>query len=204
GAGLGRVDRPPARHGCRRDGPRRVGGGATGGRVAGSGPGARARVARRPRARRRPRHLGGGDPSWSHPYCHRGRASLGPRRAGPGTPPPGAPPPRPPRGRRAPPASRAQRAARAVTPGPILFYCQHLLGLGHLERAARLARALGRAGEPVIFVQGGRAVPRLDLGGAEVVALPPLVAADAAASAIAGPDGRRPTPEELADRRDRL
>ena len=88
--------------------------------------------------------------------------------------------------------------------GPILFYCQHLLGLGHLERAARLTRALGRAGEPVVFVQGGRAVPTLDLGGAEIVALPPLVAADDAASGLARPDGRRPAPGELADRRDRL
>jgi predicted glycosyltransferase len=88
--------------------------------------------------------------------------------------------------------------------GPILFYCQHLLGLGHLERAARLARALGRAGEPVVFVQGGRPVPGLELGGAEVVALPPLVAADEAASGLAWPDGRRPTPAELAARRDCL
>jgi predicted glycosyltransferase len=88
--------------------------------------------------------------------------------------------------------------------GPILFYCQHLLGLGHLERAARLARALGRAGEPVVFVQGGRPVPGFDLGGAEVVALPPLVAANEAASALAHPDGRRPDPGELAVRRDRL
>jgi predicted glycosyltransferase len=91
-----------------------------------------------------------------------------------------------------------------VSHGPILFYCQHLLGLGHLERAARLARALDRAGERVVFVQGGRPVAGLDLGGAEVVALPPLVAANEAASGIAWPDGRRPTPAELADRRDRL
>ena len=91
-----------------------------------------------------------------------------------------------------------------MTPGPILFYCQHLLGLGHLERAARLARALGRAGEPVVFVQGGRAVPDLDLGGAEVVTLPPLVAADDRASALARPDGQRPTPDDLARRREQL
>ena len=88
--------------------------------------------------------------------------------------------------------------------GPILFYCQHLLGLGHLERAARLTRALRQAGEPVVFVQGGRPVPGLDLGGAEMVALPPLAAADEAASSVARPDGGRPTPDELAERRDRL
>jgi predicted glycosyltransferase len=91
-----------------------------------------------------------------------------------------------------------------VSRGAILFYCQHLLGLGHLERAARLARALGQAGERVVFVQGGRPVPDLDLGGAAVVALPPLVAANEAASGLARPDGRRPTPADLADRRDRL
>ena len=91
-----------------------------------------------------------------------------------------------------------------MNPRPILFYCQHLLGLGHVERAARLARALRRAGEPVVFVQGGRAVPGLDLGGAEVVALPPLVAANAAASALARPDGQSPAPADLADRRERL
>ena len=91
-----------------------------------------------------------------------------------------------------------------MSPRPILFYCQHLLGLGHLERAARLVRALRRAGEPVVFVQGGRPVPGLDLGGAEVVALPPLVAADETASGLAWLDGRRPTPGELAERRDRL
>jgi len=91
-----------------------------------------------------------------------------------------------------------------MSPSPIFFYCQHLLGLGHLERAARLARALRQAGEPVVFVQGGRPVPGLDLGGAEVVPLPPLVAANEAASGLAWPDGRRPRPAELADRRDRL
>jgi predicted glycosyltransferase len=93
---------------------------------------------------------------------------------------------------------------RPSDPGPILFYCQHLLGLGHLERAARLARALRRAGEPVVFVQGGRLAPDLDLGGAEVVPLPPLVSADDAASAIARPDGQRPTPADLAERRAQL
>ena len=91
-----------------------------------------------------------------------------------------------------------------MSAGPILFYCQHLLGLGHLERAARLTRALRRAGEPVVFVQGGRPVPALDLGNAEVVELPPLVAANEAASALARPDGRPPEPRDLADRRDRL
>jgi predicted glycosyltransferase len=91
-----------------------------------------------------------------------------------------------------------------VTRAPFLVYCQHLLGLGHLERAARLTRALDRAGQPVVFVQGGRPVPGLDLGGAEVVALPPLVAANETASGLVRPDGERPAPAELAHRRDLL
>jgi predicted glycosyltransferase len=87
---------------------------------------------------------------------------------------------------------------------PILFYCQHLLGLGHAKRAALLARALAKAGEHVLFVQGGLAVPGLDPGGAEVLALPPLVAADDAASRLALPDGRAPDAAYLATRRERL
>lgn len=87
---------------------------------------------------------------------------------------------------------------------PVLFYCQHLLGLGHVQRAAVLARALVGAGERLLFVQGGPPVPGLDLGGAEVVTLPPLVAADAAASRLALPGGGTPDAGYLAARRDRL
>jgi len=87
---------------------------------------------------------------------------------------------------------------------PILFYCQHLLGLGHLQRAVILARALVGAGERVVFVTGGLPVPGLDLGGAEAVALPPLTSADDAASSFALPDGSPPDEGYLADRRERL
>lgn len=87
---------------------------------------------------------------------------------------------------------------------PILFYCQHLLGLGHVKRGALLARALGQAGERVLFVGGGLPVPGLDLGGAEEIPLPPLTAADEAASAIALPDGRSPDAPYLAARRTQL
>jgi predicted glycosyltransferase len=91
-----------------------------------------------------------------------------------------------------------------MTPAPILFYCQHLLGLGHLERAARLVRALGRSGEPVVLVLGGRTSPLLDVGTATVVQLPPLTAADEAATGLVRPDGTQPDPAFLAARRDRL
>lgn len=87
---------------------------------------------------------------------------------------------------------------------PILFYCQHLLGLGHVKRGALLARALCQAGERVLFVAGGLPVPGLDLGRAEEIPLPPLTAADDAASALALPDGGSPDAAYLAARRDRL
>jgi len=91
-----------------------------------------------------------------------------------------------------------------VSRPPILFYCQHLLGLGHVQRGALLARALVKAGERVLFVAGGLPVQGLDLGGAEAIPLPPLTAADDAASTLALPDGSPPDQRYLADRQARL
>jgi len=87
---------------------------------------------------------------------------------------------------------------------PILFYCQHLLGLGHRQRAALLARALVQAGERVLFVTGGLPGPALDLAGAEEIALPPLTAADETAGSLALPDGSAPEEGYLANRRTHL
>jgi len=60
----------------------------------------------------------------------------------------------------------------------ILLYVQNLLGIGHLRRAAAVARALVTAGMDVAFVSGGMPVPHLPLGGARMVQLPPIRAAD--------------------------
>ncbi len=87
---------------------------------------------------------------------------------------------------------------------PILFYCQHLLGLGHFRRGALLAKALSEAGRRVLFVTGGLPAPGLDLGGAEEIPLPPLTSADDAASALALSDGRPPDAAYLAARQRRL
>jgi predicted glycosyltransferase len=62
--------------------------------------------------------------------------------------------------------------------GRVLFWVQHLLGIGHLKRAATLARALGDAGLEVTFVSGGHGVPGLEVGGARFVQLPPVRAVD--------------------------
>lgn len=66
----------------------------------------------------------------------------------------------------------------------VFFYVQHLLGIGHLRRAAAIARALVAAGAEVIFVSGGEPVPKIDLGGADLVQLPAARAADSGFSAI--------------------
>jgi predicted glycosyltransferase len=62
--------------------------------------------------------------------------------------------------------------------GKIFFYCQHLLGIGHLRRAATLARALALAGHDVTLVSGGESVPHLECAPATLVQLPPVRAVD--------------------------
>jgi len=60
----------------------------------------------------------------------------------------------------------------------IVFYVQHLLGIGHLKRAATLGRGLVDQGFEVTLVSGGRPVPGLDTGSARFVQLPPARAVD--------------------------
>ncbi|MEO3427878.1 glycosyltransferase [Pelagibius sp. CAU 1746] len=62
---------------------------------------------------------------------------------------------------------------RAPERADVLLYVQHLLGIGHIRRAAVLARAFQRAGLKVVFVTGGWPVTGLGLDGIEVVQLPP-------------------------------
>jgi predicted glycosyltransferase len=60
----------------------------------------------------------------------------------------------------------------------VLFYVQHLLGIGHQRRGATLTRAMQDAGLRVSYISGGHGIPNLDLGGAELVQLPPARAVD--------------------------
>jgi len=60
----------------------------------------------------------------------------------------------------------------------VLFYVQHLLGIGHQRRGATLARAFQAAGLDITFVSGGMPIPGLDLGGGRLVQLPPTRAVD--------------------------
>jgi predicted glycosyltransferase len=66
-----------------------------------------------------------------------------------------------------------------VTAPRVFFYVQHLLGIGHLKRAAAVARALLEAGADVDLVLGGAPVSGVAPAGARVVQLPPAIASDA-------------------------
>jgi predicted glycosyltransferase len=66
-----------------------------------------------------------------------------------------------------------------MTAPRIFFYVQHLLGIGHLKRAAAIARALTEAGASVDFVLGGAPVSGIAPEGVRVVQLPPAIASDA-------------------------
>ncbi len=57
----------------------------------------------------------------------------------------------------------------------VLFYVQHLLGIGHLRRAQVIARAAAAAGLELLFVSGGITEPDLDVGGAELLPLEPAI-----------------------------
>lgn len=59
----------------------------------------------------------------------------------------------------------------------VFFYVQHLLGIGHVRRAATLARVLAAGGFDVLLVSGG-APAALDLGGARLHQLPAVRARD--------------------------
>ena len=71
----------------------------------------------------------------------------------------------------------------------VLFWVQHLLGVGHLRRAAVLARAFRRAGVEVSLVSGGMPEPGIDLEGGTLVQLPPVRAGDRHFKTLVDGDG---------------
>jgi len=72
----------------------------------------------------------------------------------------------------------------------VLVYVQHLLGIGHLKRAAVLARTLAQQSLEVMLVSGGFPLPGLALGRAKWVQLPPAGAIDETFKILADADGR--------------
>ncbi len=85
----------------------------------------------------------------------------------------------------------------------VLFYVQHLLGIGHLVRAGRIATALAHNFE-VLFVVGGELPPGLEPGNVNIFQLPPVKAGEGGFSALVHPDGSPFDTADKAERRDLL
>ena len=86
---------------------------------------------------------------------------------------------------------------RTIVTGSLLFYVQHLLGIGHLRRALRIVDALAQEGIGVTLVSGGEPPPVLASPRAErVLQLSPIKARDAGFRELIDADGR-PVDENL-------
>lgn len=89
--------------------------------------------------------------------------------------------------------------------GPrVLFYVQHLLGIGHLARASRIVRALVDDGFAVTLVTGGMPVDGFPGPGIDHVALPAIAVGDGGFSALVDANGTVIDEVFKAARRDRL
>lgn len=86
----------------------------------------------------------------------------------------------------------------------LLFYIQHLLGIGHVVRGGRIAAALAAGPFDVTVVVGGLLPGGLDFGDAAVVCLPPVKAGPGGFADLVAPDGRVFGKAERAARRDLL
>ncbi|MGH7047890.1 MAG: glycosyltransferase family protein [Stellaceae bacterium] len=77
--------------------------------------------------------------------------------------------------------------------GSVLFYVQHLLGIGHLRRALYLCEALSAEGIAVTLVSGGEPLPELGSAvAARVVQLSPIRAQDASFARLVDNAGQPP------------
>ena len=85
----------------------------------------------------------------------------------------------------------------------VLFYVQHLLGIGHLMRACRIAKALRDTFE-VVLVVGGELPAGIVPEGVELVRLPAVRAGAQGFGTLVHPDGRLFDDRDKASRRDLL
>lgn len=86
----------------------------------------------------------------------------------------------------------------------VMIVVTHLLGTGHLRRAATLARAFTDARHRVLLASGGLPLSDLDMGAAEVLQLPPVRSDGVDFARLLDRDGHEVAPALLAARRDAL
>ncbi|KAA2238284.1 glycosyl transferase family 28 [Salinarimonas soli] len=77
----------------------------------------------------------------------------------------------------------------------------HLLGVGHLARAAAIGRALAQRGHAVTLVSGGMPAPLVDVTGLNLMQLPPVRVAGTAFTTLLAPDGTPADAARLEERR---
>lgn len=76
-------------------------------------------------------------------------------------------------------------------PAPrVFFYVQHLLGIGHIARASRIAGVLHADGFDVTMVTGGTPVPGFPGKGIRHIELPPIAVSDGNFSGLVDIDGK--------------
>ncbi|APG88647.1 glycosyl transferase (plasmid) [Sinorhizobium americanum CCGM7] len=85
----------------------------------------------------------------------------------------------------------------------VFFYVQHLLGIGHLARASRIAAALLKRGFDVTMVTGGLPVPGFPGEDMRTVVLPPVTAGDKGFSGLIDEEGN-PVTAAFQERRKEL
>jgi predicted glycosyltransferase len=73
----------------------------------------------------------------------------------------------------------------------LFFYVQHLLGIGHLVRANRIAAALHQRGFDVMLASGGMPVPNFPGPGPTLLQLPPVKAGQEGFSELEDSTGKR-------------
>lgn len=83
----------------------------------------------------------------------------------------------------------------------VLIAVTHLLGAGHLTRAAAIGRAFAHAGHAVTLVSGGGPAPLVRFDGLRLVQLPPLHITGTAFTRLLGADGREAGADLFAARR---
>ncbi len=71
----------------------------------------------------------------------------------------------------------------------VLFYVQHLLGIGHIRRIASIAHALAARGPEVVVASGGFPLKNLDWGQAHFCQLPPVRSNDTRFSTLVDEHG---------------
>jgi predicted glycosyltransferase len=86
----------------------------------------------------------------------------------------------------------------------ILFYVQHLQGVGHVFRAARIVRALAAEGFGIDVAYGGEPIDGFDIPGARIHYLPPVRAGGEVFNRLEDPQGNAVDDAYKARRRDML